>query len=191
MSGRSVFSVDAVCEILDANMSDEELARKYSVTARQIRVKRHHLINRNGVTTSDEFRKFISKHKMSAAQHNHKIDNKVVATNKEKDSEPLLKIMDEILDSFGRFEVACKNEKNKAKREDALKDEIAMLERLLDKNVVLLSRLVQRDLAFFTAVSELEPKDVQDDYLKRLGFSENDISFYRNHRLIFENEEVA
>ena len=184
MSGKSVFSVDAVCEILDANMSDEELARKYAVTARQIRVKRNHLISRNRVTTSAEFRNFISNHKMSAVQHGHKTNNKIVVANDKKDDEPLLKIMDKILDDFASFEAEYK-------KETIRNNEVALLEKLLDKNVVLLSRLVQRDLAFFTAVSEKGAKEAQDDYLAKLGFSNSDIGFYRAHRLDFETQGDA
>lgn len=184
MSNKTLFSVDAVCEILDGAMSDEELSKKYSVTKRQIRVKRYHLASRNKITTSSEFRNFISNHKVAAAKHNHKIDNKAAAVNDKKDDKPLLKIMDKILDDFASFEAEYK-------RETIRNNEVALLEKLLDKNIVLLSRLVQRDLAFFTAVSEKGAKEAQDDYLAKLGFSDSDIGFYRIHRLDFETQEDA
>ena len=121
---------------------------------------------------------------MAAAKHNHKIDNKAAVVNAKKDDKPLLKIMDKILDDFASFEAEYK-------RETIRNNEVALLEKLLDKNIVLLSRLVQRDLAFFTAVSEKGAKEAQDDYLAKLGFSDSDIGFYRIHRLDFETQEDA
>jgi len=192
--GVSNFTVDAVCEILDKNMSDKELARKYCTTVKSIQNKRSHLVNRRKITTSAEFRDFISNSSCAARYYNKQTDNKVVSFNKEiKSTEikstPLLEIMDKIINDFAELEVVCKDEKNKVRQEAVLQDEIAMLERLLDRNNVLMSRLIQQDLAFFIAVSNKTAKETQSEYLSKLGFSDSDIDFYRKHSLVFEEDK--
>ena len=183
MGGKSLFTVEAVCEILDTNVPDDVLAEKYNTTVKTIRDKRYHLANRNKIRTSTEFKDFVAKNSHAARQYcQEKKDNNIIESIKKSKSVPLLKIMDKILDDFASFEAEYK-------KETIRNNEVALLEKLLDKNVVLLSRLIQRDLAFFTAVSEKGAKEAQDDYLAKLGFSNSDIGFYRAHRLDFEVQE--
>lgn len=189
MGGKSIFTVEAVCEILDMNVPDDVLAEKYNTTVKAIRSKRYHLSNRNKITTSTEFKDFVAKSSHAARQYCQKDDNKIVSINKKTKTIPLLEIMDKIINDFAEFEVVCKDEKNKVRQEAVLQDEIAMLERLLDRNNVLMSRLIQQDLAFFIAVSNKTAKETQSEYLAKLGFSDSDIDFYRKHSLVFEEDK--
>jgi len=190
MGGKSIFTVEAVCEILDMNVPDDVLAEKYNTTVKTIRSKRYHLASRNKITNSTEFKDFVAKNSHAARQYyQREKDNNIIEPIRKSKSVLLLEIMDKIINDFAEFETACKDKENEIKQQTILNNEISMLERLLDRNNVLMSRLIQQDLAFFIAVSNKTAKEMQNEYLSKLGFSDSDIDFYRKHSLVFEEDK--